>query len=118
MVTLSQTDTDAVAASLVKWLKADKHATDVRVDSIVLTGSKAGEPGFAISFAWQMQHRAFRYVIRRVDPIPEMARVLRVESQGELLVQMPNSTRTGLEPNIIYYPARNVHSSGDVRSSR
>jgi hypothetical protein len=104
MATL-QTDVATLAQRLAQYLITIQRAHVVRITELVPPPAK--EVSFTIAFTWRGQARTFRYVIRRDDDPEGMYHALRVETQGELLVQQPSfEDRRTYAANVIYYPVR------------
>ncbi|GAC1433389.1 MAG: hypothetical protein NVSMB65_07230 [Chloroflexota bacterium] len=105
MATL-RTDVAPLAQQLAQYLITVQRAHNVRITE--LTGAPARELSFTLAFTWRDQERTFRYVIRRDDDPERVFKTLRVETQGELLVQQPGfeAGPRHLSPNVIYYPVR------------
>jgi hypothetical protein len=100
-----QTDVAALAQRVAQYLISVQRAHDVRITELVQPPAK--ELSFAIAFTWRGQARTFRYVIRRDDDPERLYTTLRVETQGELLVQQPSFDERGrFAANVIYYPVR------------
>jgi len=94
-----------LAQRMAQYLIAVQRATDVRITELIEPPAK--EVVFTIAFTWRGQQRIFRYVIRRDDEVERLYDTLRVETQGELLVQQPSfELPHQFAENIIYYPVR------------
>jgi hypothetical protein len=69
------------------------------------------DPSFEIRFTYKGQPRIFRYYIEQVDDVETVLNTLRVHSNGELLVRVPNEYGQ-LLPNEIYYGNRSATAAG------
>jgi len=78
---------------------------------------KAGPPAptFEIHFTYKGQPRVFRYIIEQADEAQTMINTLRVHTNGELMVRVPNAYGQ-LMPNEIYYTNRSAVASNDTSS--
>jgi len=57
-----------------------------------------------ISFVHRGIRRHYYYHIQRVDPSATMYQAIRADTNGELLVRIPNAEQDALLENTIYYP--------------
>ena len=60
--------------------------------------------GWEIYFTHRGLKRHYFYRVQRQDPIATMYQVLRADTNGELLVRIPNEQQNALLENTIYYP--------------
>jgi len=67
-------------------------------------------PSFEITFTFKGRARHFRYFIETVDDLAVMKSTLRVHTNGELLVTVPDGPLQVM-PNDIHYGSRSVEAS-------
>jgi hypothetical protein len=68
-------------------------------------------PSFELHFTFKGQPRLFRYFIEQADDPEAILTTLRVHTNGELLVRVPNEYGQ-LLPNEIYYGNRSTTAPG------
>lgn len=75
-------------------------------------------PAFEIRFVFRGEARRFRYIIENRDDLARMKKTLRVHTNGELLVRVPDRANQLME-NDIYYGSRSVEAAelGEVQSA-
>jgi hypothetical protein len=71
---------------------------------------KIPHPSFEIQFMFKGETRLFRYIIEQFDDIEAIKDTLRVHTNGELMVRVPDEFGA-LMPNVIYYENRSVAGS-------
>jgi hypothetical protein len=112
-----------LAEALVQWLRTRPGVTDV--EQVELTAPhRAGRPAlpkpsflklqvpdFVIRFNYKGEQRNFRYIIEHKDELTSLLSTLRVHTNGELMVRVPNAVGR-LEPNDIYYRNRSSFAPG------
>jgi hypothetical protein len=107
----------ALAGELVDWLSQKVGVTSVQPPIFAQKAAKHSRlafhrpgpkaPAFEIKFIFKNQPRRFRYFIENVDDHAAMINTLRVHSNGELLIRVPDGT-SQLWPNDIHYGSRSV----------
>jgi hypothetical protein len=116
-----------IANDLARWLQSRAGVTDVRppimapkqptrrfplpvpVPAFLLPGGKG--PAFEISFTYKGEPRTFRYFIEAPDDPATIGQTLRVHTNGELIVRVPDEYGH-LMPNDIYYDNRSAAAQG------
>ncbi len=122
-------DFGALANDLADWLSGRAGVTSVQRPLIPQHSAAprrgpfhrpaAAAPAFEIRFTFKGRPRRFRYFIEGVDDSATMKATLRVHSNGELLVTVPDGP-TSLMPNDIHYDSRFVAAGvfGEVAPNR
>ncbi len=79
--------------------------------------SAPAAPAFEIRFVFRGQARRFRYIIENRDDLATMKTTLRVHTNGELLVRVPDRANQVMA-NDIYYGSRSIVAAplGEVSS--
>jgi hypothetical protein len=103
-------DVQVVAADLAGWLSSRSGVTDMRPPIVAppppehswFHRPKAAVPSFEIKCHYKGQARHFRYFIEQLDDLRTMEGTLRVHTNGELLIQIPDGYG-GLQRNDIFY---------------
>lgn len=116
-------DFSFIAGELARWLQTRPGVRDVQVSQPqaprgglrarlplppALRGSR---PSFDIRFTYKGQPRLFRYFLEQADDTEAILSTLRVHSNGELMVRVPNEYGQ-LLPNEIYYGNRSTTAPG------
>jgi hypothetical protein len=70
----------------------------------------AARASFEIQFTFKGRHRVFRYFIEHFDDLVAVKNTLRVHTNGELMVQVPDGFGN-LQTNDMYYGNRSVAAS-------
>jgi hypothetical protein len=116
-------DYSLIAQDLARWLQTRPGVRDVHVaQAEARRGGLLGrlpkppalrgtEPSFEIRFHYKGQPRIFRYFLEQTDDTEAILGTLRVHSNGELLVRVPNEYGQ-LLPNEIYYGNRSTTAPG------
>lgn len=112
-----------VAEALVHWLRTRPGVTDVELVEVPARRRaerpalpkpgflKTAVPDFVIRFNYKGEQRNFRYMIEHKDDVTSLLSTLRVHTNGELMVRVPNAVGR-LEPNDIYYRNRSSFAPG------
>ncbi len=93
-------DLRTLALDLKEFLVKFKRATDIEGPDPL----DAEWLSWEIRFTHKGQRRHYVYRVQRRDSTGAMLRALRAETNGELLVRIPNDLSTGLHANYIFYP--------------
>jgi hypothetical protein len=108
---------------MARWLQTRPGVHDVQIS--LPQGRRSGTrrrlplppalrgtaPSFEIRFIYKGQPRLFRYLLEQVDDTQAILSTLRVHTNGELLVRVPNE-HGQLLPNEIYYGNRSATAPG------
>lgn len=89
-----------LALDLKGFLLKYHRVTDVRGPDALSDDWRNWE----IRFKHRGLARHYVYHVQRVDPIATMYQALRADTNGELLVRVPDADQTSLLMNAIYYP--------------
>jgi hypothetical protein len=114
---------EPVARELARWLRAVPGVTEISGPIMSPKTSKprgpmpklpkpsflggSPDPSFELRFIYKNQRRVFRYFVDQPDTPEAMVSNLRVHSNGELMVRVPNEFGQ-LMPNEIYYVNRSA----------
>jgi hypothetical protein len=110
-----------LAQDLVRWLRTKPGVSDLqppitppkprrsRLPKPPFVGD-GPQPDFELHFTYKGQPRLFRYFIEQPDDPQTMLDNMRVHTNGELMVRVPNSYGQ-LLPNDIYYANRSAASA-------
>ncbi len=99
----------ALAHDLKDFLLKQHRVTNVRgPEPLAMATSKPGADewrNWEIRFTHRGIPRHYVYHVQRVDPMGTMFQALRTETNGELLVRIPeDQSATALVANTLYYP--------------
>jgi hypothetical protein len=110
-------DVARIANDLARWLVQKAGVTGVQPPVTALQSaarlrapfrrSETSQPAFELHFAYKGSGRCFRYFIENFDDPESVCNILRVHTNGELLVVVPDKYGNPL-PNAIYYGNRSV----------
>ena len=118
----------ALADNLADWLSQKVGVTSVQPpifaqkaakhSRLAFHRSRPKAPAFEIKFIFKNQPRRFRYFIENIDGLATMISTLRVHTNGELLIRVPDGS-SQLWPNDIHYGSRSVAAAalGEEASS-
>ena len=115
-------DRGAIAAALAAWLRSKPGVRDVQAPNLAtrrpasripipfplpsfLNIGGGPAPSFELRFTFKEQPRTFRYFIEQQDDQETIINVLRVHTNGDLLVRVPDEYGH-IVPNDIYYSNR------------
>jgi len=93
-------DVRTLALDLKNFLVKYHRVTDIQGP----TALSADWRDWEIYFAHRGLVRHYIYHVQRQDPIATMYQALRADTNGELLVRIPNEQQNALLTNEIYYP--------------
>lgn len=93
-------DLRTLALDLKNFLVKYQRVTDVRGPEPLVPDWRIWE----LYFTHRGIKRHYIYRVERADPIATMYQALRADTNGELLVRIPDEQATGLLTNTIYYP--------------
>lgn len=112
-----------LAEMLMQWLRTRPGVSDVELVEWTAP-RRAGRPAlpmppflksqvpdFVLRFTYKGEQRNFRYMIEHKDEMASMLSTLRVHTNGEMMVRVPNAVGR-LEPNDIYYRNRSSFAPG------
>ena len=110
-----------IPEEMARWLRTRPGVADVRVVIAPRKRSRLPLPlppalrppqeSFELHFTFKGTPRVFRYFIEQQDDVQTILDTLRVHTNGELMVTVPNDFGQAL-PNDIYYSNRSVAGSG------
>lgn len=120
-------DRSYIARELGRWLQTRPGVGELRVNlNPARTGGirvpmplplplppflRGRQPSFELRFVYKGEPRQFRYFLEQTDDPGTMLSTLRVDTNGELLVRVPNAYGQ-LMPNDIYYGNRSTTAPG------
>jgi hypothetical protein len=114
-----QDDLKSIAADLARWLASKPGVKDVQVVTPPPPArhgklprppflTPPPSPSFELHLTYKGQRRVLRYFIEAVDDPKVVRETLKVHSNGELLVRVPDEYGAMLRPNDIYYGNRST----------
>jgi hypothetical protein len=103
-------DVQVVAASLAAWLSSRSGVTNMQPPIVAahppehswFHWPRAVVPSFEIKCQYKGRARHFRYFIEHLDDLQSVEDTLRVHTNGELMIQIPDGFG-GLQRNDIFY---------------
>lgn len=110
-----------IPEELARWLRTRPGVADVRVTTEprkrprlplpLPPALRPQQPSFELHFAFKGRPRVFRYFIEQQDDAQTIINTLRVHTNGELMVTVPNDFGQA-QPNDIYYSNRSAVGAG------
>jgi hypothetical protein len=110
-----------IAEEMARWLRTRSGASEVRVAFEPRKRSKLPlpvpralrppQPSFELHFMFKGRPRVFRYFIEQQDDAQMILSTLKVHTNGELMVTVPNGFGQP-QPNDIYYSNRSTTAPG------
>jgi hypothetical protein len=126
-----QDNIQAVAAYLARWLSSRAGVGDVQVviPPPLPRRSKLprppfltapASPAFELHLTYKGERRVLRYFIEAIDDLTLVCDTLKVHTNGELMVRVPDEYGSALRPNDIYYGNRSSAGAvlGDTAGNR